>query len=64
MPVLSAQYSHCWTASGAGNPQLFRANAAQLGVSFSGKLDVNLVFRLGPPLFGACRVEDLQDMER
>jgi hypothetical protein len=72
--VLPAQYSHCWTAQGltsqgwtsqgAGGPQLFRANAAQLGVSFTGKLDVNLVFRLGPILAGACRVEDLHDMDR
>ena len=62
--VLPTQYSHCWTADGAGDPRLFRANAAQLGVSFTGKLDVNLVFRLGPILAGACRVEDLHDMER
>jgi hypothetical protein len=62
--VLPAQYSHCWTTDGAGEPQLFRANAAQLGVSFTGKLDVNLVFRFGPILAGACRVEDLHDMER
>jgi hypothetical protein len=62
--VLPAQYSHCWTAGGPGEPQLFRANAAQLGVSFTGKLDVNLVFRLGPILAGACRVDDIHDMER
>ena len=62
--VLPAQYSHCWSADGAGQPRLFRANAAQLGVSFSGKLDAQLVFRLGPVLAGACRVEDLRDMAR
>ncbi len=62
--VLPAQYSHCWTTGGPGEPRLFRANAAQLGVSFTGKLDANLVFRLGPILAGACRVEDLHDMER
>jgi hypothetical protein len=62
--VLPAQYSHCWTADGSGEPRLFRANAAQLGVSFTGSLDVNLVFRLGPIRAGACRVEDLHDMER
>jgi hypothetical protein len=33
-------------------------------VSFTGKLDVDLVFRLGPILAGTCRVEDLNDMER
>ena len=62
--VLPAQYSHCWSVEGAGQPGLFRANAAQLGVSFTGKLDVNLDFRLGPILAGACRVEDIRDMER
>ena len=62
--VLPVQYSHCWTADGAGNPVLFRADAMQLGVSFSGKLDARLVFRLGPILAGQCRVDDLHDMER
>ena len=62
--VLPAQYSHCWTADGAGEPRLFRANGAQLGVSFAGKLNARLIFRLGPLLAGACRVEDLRDMAR
>jgi hypothetical protein len=62
--VLPAQYSHCWTAGGAGEPRLFRANVGQLGVSFTAKLDAKLVFRLGPILAGGCRVKDLQDMER
>lgn len=62
--VLPVQYSHCWTAEGTGNPVLFRADAMQLGVSFSGKLDARLVFQLGPILAGQCRVDDLHDMER
>jgi len=62
--VLPAQYSHCWSAEGAGSPVLFRADAMQLGVNFSGKLDAQLVFRLGPILAGQCRVDDLRDMER
>ncbi len=62
--VLPVQYSHCWTAEGSGSPVLFRADAMQLGVSFSGKLDARLVFRLGPMLAGQCRVDDLRDMER
>jgi hypothetical protein len=62
--VLPVQYSHCWTAEGSGSPVLFRADAMQLGVSFSGKLDARLVFRLGPILAGRCRVDDLRDMER
>jgi hypothetical protein len=62
--VLPVQYSHCWSAEGSGNPVLFRADAMQLGVSFSGKLDARLVFRLGPILAGQCRVDDLRDMKR
>jgi hypothetical protein len=62
--VLPAQYSHCWTVEGSGSPVLFRADAMQLGVSFSGQLDARLVFRLGPILAGKCRVDDLHDMER
>lgn len=62
--VLPVQYSHCWTAEGSGSPVLFRADAMQLGVSFSGQLDARLVFRLGPILAGQCRVDDLHDMER
>jgi hypothetical protein len=62
--ILPAQYSHCWTAEGSGNPVPFRADAMQLGVSFSGKLDARLVFRLGPILAGQCRVDDLHDVER
>jgi hypothetical protein len=62
--VLPVQYSHCWTAEGNGSPALFRADAMQLGVSFSGKLDARLVFRLGPILAGQCRVADLRDMKR
>ena len=62
--ILPAQYSRCWTAEGSGNPVPFRADAMQLGVSFSGKLDARLVFRLGPILAGQCRVDDLHDVER
>jgi hypothetical protein len=62
--VLPAQYSHCWIAEGTGHPVLFRADAMQLGVSFSGKLDAQLKFRLGPILAGHCRVDDLRDMKR
>ncbi len=62
--VLPAQYSHCWTVEGSGSPVLFRADAMQLGVRFSGQLDARLAFRLGPILAGQCRVDDLHDMER
>jgi hypothetical protein len=36
--VLPAQFSHCWHAKGEGNPELFRADMMQLGVSFSSRL--------------------------
>ena len=62
--VLPAQYSHCWTIAGTGEPRLFRADAMQLGVSFRGRLNARLTFRLGPILAGSCRVEDLNDMYR
>src|SRR5262249_53587262 len=62
--VLPAQFSHCWTAKGTGEPSLFRANAMQLGVSFTRTLDARLIFRLGPILAGSCRVKDLRDLRR
>ena len=62
--VLPVQYSRCWSVSGEGGPILFRANLMQLGISFAGKLDAKLVFRFGPFLASACRIEDIKDMER
>jgi hypothetical protein len=50
--------------SGAGNPILFRANLMQLGISFIGRLDADLVFRFGPFLASECRIQDIKDMER
>ncbi|HXM81129.1 MAG TPA: hypothetical protein VN929_04285 [Burkholderiales bacterium] len=64
MLVLPIQYSHCWSVEGEGAPGLFRANLMQLGVRFRDKLSAKLVFRFGPILAGACRVEDLRDMTR
>jgi hypothetical protein len=61
--VLPAQFSHCWSAHGEGDPVLFRANVMQLGISFKGRLDASLLFRYGPILAGHCRLEDLRDME-
>jgi hypothetical protein len=60
--VLPAQFSHCWTAHGEGDPILFRANIMQLGISFRRRLDASLEFRYGPLLAGRCRLEDLRDM--
>jgi hypothetical protein len=62
--VLPAQFSHCWTVYGEGDPFLFRANIMQLGIGFRGRLDASLVFRYGPILAAHCRLEDLRDMER
>jgi hypothetical protein len=62
--VLPAQFSHCWSVHGEGNPVLFRTNIMQLGISFKGRLDASLVFQYGPILAGHCRLEDLRDMER
>ena len=62
--VLPVQYSRCWSVSGEGGPILFRANLMQLGISFAGKLDAKLVFRFGPFLASACRIEDIKDIER
>lgn len=62
--VLPVQYSHCWTASGPGDPSLFRADLMQLGVRFVGTLDARLDFRLGPILASRCRLSDLRDMSR
>jgi hypothetical protein len=62
--VLPAQFSHCWTVYGQGDPFLFRANIMQLGIGFKGRLDASLVFRYGPILAAHCRLEDLRDMER
>jgi hypothetical protein len=62
--VLPAQFSHCWSVHGDGDPILFRADIMQLGVSFKGRLDASLVFHYGPILAGHCRLKDLRDMER
>jgi hypothetical protein len=60
--VLPVQYSHCWSVEGGGDAQLFRADMMQLGVIFTGSVDLKLVFRYGPLHAGACRVADLHDM--
>jgi hypothetical protein len=62
--VLPVQYSHCWSLEGGGDAQLFRADMMQLGVIFTGTVDLKLVFRYGPLLAGACRVADLRDMAK
>jgi hypothetical protein len=62
--VLPIQYSRCWSVYGQGNPVLFRANLMQLGISFTGRLEANLIFRFGPFFASECRLDDIADMER
>ena len=62
--VLPIQYSRCWRFSGESNPVLFRADLMQLGISFTGKIDGNLIFRFGPMYASQCRMDDIKDMER
>ena len=62
--VLPPQFSRCWSASGSGSPILFRADLMQLGIKFSGKLDVRLVFRYGPLFAADCRLKDVADINR
>jgi len=61
--VLPAQYSRCWRAEGAGDYRLFRANIMQLGIAFSGSLDVHLRLVFGPNNY-RCRYNDYKDMIR
>ena len=58
--VLPIQYSRCWSVYGQGNPVLFRANLMQLGMSFTGRLEANLIFRFGPFLASECRTRGHQ----
>lgn len=62
--VLPVQYSHCWQIISGGNAHLFRANLTQLGVLFSGELQLELRQFFGPFWQSACRVADAKDAER
>jgi hypothetical protein len=61
--VLPVQYSHCWRVV-SGEATLFRANVMQLGVRFSGKLQVELRQIFGPFWQSGCREDDAADAER
>jgi hypothetical protein len=62
--VLPVQYSHCWRIVSGNGATLFRANLMQLGVRFSGKLQVELRQIFGPFWQSGCRVEDAADAKR
>ena len=62
--VLPVQYSHCWRITSGGDATLFRANLTQLGVRFSGNLQLELRQVFGPFWQSACRVADAADVER
>jgi hypothetical protein len=62
--VLPVQYTHCWKPRGASRADLFRANLMQLGIRFSGKLDLTLRHVFGPFRDTQCRIRDVEDMKR
>jgi hypothetical protein len=62
--VLPVQYSHCWQIVSGSGATLFRANLTQLGVRFSGELQVELRQVFGPFWQSACRQTDAADVER
>lgn len=62
--VLPVQYSHCWQIESGSGATLFRANLMQLGVRFSGALQVELRQIFGPFWQSACRIADAADVKR
>ncbi|MGE4165610.1 MAG: hypothetical protein AB7E67_06465 [Xanthobacteraceae bacterium] len=62
--VLPVQYSHCWVPSQSSRVELFRANLMQLGIRFSGTLNVHLKFEFAPLWHSSCRRKDAHDAER
>lgn len=67
MLVLPLLYSRCYSVEarpGAAAVRLVRANLLQIGVAFSGAVDVRLAFRSGPGAAARCRLDDLADARR
>lgn len=62
--VLPVQYSHCWRIVSGDGATLFRANLMQLGIRFTGRLNVELRQIFGPFWQSACRVKDAEDAVR
>jgi len=67
MLVLPLLYSRCYnveSAPDAAAVRLVRANLLQIGVAFSGAIDIRLTFRSGPGDAARCRLDDLADARR
>jgi hypothetical protein len=62
--VLPVQYSHCWQIVAGSNATLFRANLMQLGIRFTGDLQVELRQIFGPFWQSGCRLTDVDDADR
>jgi len=64
--VLPVEFSRCIELSSSRSSEtdvrLLRSNLAQLGLLFSGKLDVTVAFRSGPLKSSRCRLRDIEDM--
>lgn len=64
--VLPLQFSHCLTLESDSQkpPRLIRANLAETGVIFEGRLDARIELRTGPFLHPLCRFDDSADDRR
>jgi hypothetical protein len=64
--VLPVEFSRCIETSSSRSSEadvrLLRSNLAQLGLLFSGQLDVTLALRSGPLKYSRCRLRDIDDM--
>jgi len=66
LAVLPLQFSRCWRFEAPSAPQtaLFRANAVQTLLRFSGDIDLSVRFDFGLLDSSRCRLEDAQEMAR
>jgi hypothetical protein len=59
LALLPLQFSHCWSQTGKGDPDvhLLRANYLLTGLLFKGTVDVRYTFDFGP-WRSQCRIAD------
>ena len=63
--VLPLEFSRCLSVEGGGpNVRLLRVDVDQLGVLFSGRVDIAIALRFGPFSNRWCRYNDLEDARR
>ncbi|WP_376984635.1 hypothetical protein [Bosea sp. R86505] len=62
--ILPVQYSHCWKIANISDARIVRANLLQLGILFSHELEASIEFKYGPLWASACRLRDIDDMNR